>query len=632
MKAAAVIWGNFTPALYISSKQTPMKAIAVIWGNFAPAMYISSKQTPMKATAVIWGNFTPALYISSKQTPMKATAVIWGNFTPALYISSIQSPMKATAVIGVLDTARTNFNNNEPPRETNGAITIEMLTDGGMCRLFTEAYGVEEVYNLGAWLQIEDQKLDIKAQSKVGSLANVKHKPGGGEKKIFDDKDYLKQVKTGSVASSEGRASGAQVSSSSSRRIQRGGSVVDSWIRIPKDAAILMSISQRHSRMLPSYSSCFSEQLAPYLAVDKASCLTYFYRLENYKSFTAKLRNLRRPHTTRPSTTCLRTNSSCNNRRVNAAAPRSRLTAWLVLRQTARRVLGDAGLQANTSHLSSTISSARLTSPCAERRRASSRQPCTLCLQRVLLNMSRRLGEFVPMNNEDMEAHDLSCGYNNRGRGDAVLMHRSPSDLTSQVSSSSCYAGRSTYSPPASQHSVHKYHSRGRGDAVLMHRSPSDLTSQVSSSSCYAGRSTYSPPASQHSVHKYHSRLSRCCEDVFGRRREESMFQTTHNAGLHTRPVSLVGKTTRRLPQHLGAFELKVGLTCSRVCGHRRGLNPSTDTVSSDGSDGININKTEHDEINPIDYSTSKLSEKGFNEEDEEKEVPEIEDDDEKES
>lgn len=30
--------------------------------------------------------------------------------------------------------------------------------------------------------------------SKIGSLDNVKHKPGGGDKKIFDDKDYLKNV------------------------------------------------------------------------------------------------------------------------------------------------------------------------------------------------------------------------------------------------------------------------------------------------------------------------------------------------------------------------------------------------------------------------------------------------------
>lgn len=42
--------------------------------------------------------------------------------------------------------------------------------------------------------QIENQKLDFKAQSKVGSLDNVKHKPGGGEIKIFDDKEYIKQL------------------------------------------------------------------------------------------------------------------------------------------------------------------------------------------------------------------------------------------------------------------------------------------------------------------------------------------------------------------------------------------------------------------------------------------------------
>nr|CAD7267810.1 unnamed protein product [Timema shepardi] len=46
--------------------------------------------------------------------------------------------------------------------------------------------------------QIESQKLEIKAESKVGSLSNVKHKPGGGEKKIFDDKTYLKQISSGS--------------------------------------------------------------------------------------------------------------------------------------------------------------------------------------------------------------------------------------------------------------------------------------------------------------------------------------------------------------------------------------------------------------------------------------------------
>ena len=28
--------------------------------------------------------------------------------------------------------------------------------------------------------------------SRIGSLANVKHRPGGGDKKIFDDKEYIR--------------------------------------------------------------------------------------------------------------------------------------------------------------------------------------------------------------------------------------------------------------------------------------------------------------------------------------------------------------------------------------------------------------------------------------------------------
>jgi microtubule-associated protein tau len=73
-----------------------------------------------------------------------------------------------------------------------------------------------------AVLQIENQKLEYKAESKVGSLANVKHKPGGGDVKIFDDKLYLKQKSGGdsSVASSEeGHVSGTQVMSSHSMTV-----------------------------------------------------------------------------------------------------------------------------------------------------------------------------------------------------------------------------------------------------------------------------------------------------------------------------------------------------------------------------------------------------------------------------
>ena len=36
--------------------------------------------------------------------------------------------------------------------------------------------------------------MEIQVGSRIGSLKNMKHQPGGGDKKIFDDKDYLKQM------------------------------------------------------------------------------------------------------------------------------------------------------------------------------------------------------------------------------------------------------------------------------------------------------------------------------------------------------------------------------------------------------------------------------------------------------
>jgi len=36
--------------------------------------------------------------------------------------------------------------------------------------------------------------------SRVGSLANVKHRPGGGDKKIFEDKEYMRQISETQVA------------------------------------------------------------------------------------------------------------------------------------------------------------------------------------------------------------------------------------------------------------------------------------------------------------------------------------------------------------------------------------------------------------------------------------------------
>lgn len=40
----------------------------------------------------------------------------------------------------------------------------------------------------GGELKVQSQKLEWKVTSRIGSLANVKHKPGGGAIKIFDEK------------------------------------------------------------------------------------------------------------------------------------------------------------------------------------------------------------------------------------------------------------------------------------------------------------------------------------------------------------------------------------------------------------------------------------------------------------
>ena len=44
--------------------------------------------------------------------------------------------------------------------------------------------------------QIHNEKLEFKVASRIGSLANVKHRPGGGDKKIFDDKEYIRYTHT----------------------------------------------------------------------------------------------------------------------------------------------------------------------------------------------------------------------------------------------------------------------------------------------------------------------------------------------------------------------------------------------------------------------------------------------------
>ena len=59
-----------------------------------------------------------------------------------------------------------------------------------------------------------DQKIKIKAQKgKVGSLDNVKHKPGGGDKKVFNDVEYMRQVSDHAVSITNASGPGSLTSS-----------------------------------------------------------------------------------------------------------------------------------------------------------------------------------------------------------------------------------------------------------------------------------------------------------------------------------------------------------------------------------------------------------------------------------
>ena len=59
-----------------------------------------------------------------------------------------------------------------------------------------------------------DQKIKIKVQKgKVGSLDNVKHKPGGGDKKVFNDVEYMRQVSDHAVSITNASGPGSLTSS-----------------------------------------------------------------------------------------------------------------------------------------------------------------------------------------------------------------------------------------------------------------------------------------------------------------------------------------------------------------------------------------------------------------------------------
>ena len=59
-----------------------------------------------------------------------------------------------------------------------------------------------------------DQKINIKVQKgKIGSLDNVKHRPGGGDKKVFNDVEYMRQVSDHAVSITNASGPGSLTSS-----------------------------------------------------------------------------------------------------------------------------------------------------------------------------------------------------------------------------------------------------------------------------------------------------------------------------------------------------------------------------------------------------------------------------------
>lgn len=63
--------------------------------------------------------------------------------------------------------------------------------------------------------------MEIKATSRIGSLDNTGYKPGGGAKKIFDDKDYMKRASRSSASSFGGAAAGGKSSENLSAKTSR---------------------------------------------------------------------------------------------------------------------------------------------------------------------------------------------------------------------------------------------------------------------------------------------------------------------------------------------------------------------------------------------------------------------------
>jgi len=99
----------------------------------------------------------------------------------------------------------------------------------------------------GGNIKIHDEKIEFRVGSKVGSLNNIKHRAGGGDKKIFDDKEYMKQCQgEGSL----GRSGSSSLNSS----IMGSTSLVD-------DRSGTLKRTKKVSDSRPTASSSYSAQV-----------------------------------------------------------------------------------------------------------------------------------------------------------------------------------------------------------------------------------------------------------------------------------------------------------------------------------------------------------------------------------
>merc|ERR550534_3645742 len=111
----------------------------------------------------------------------------------------------------------------------------------------------------GGDVKIHDEKVEFRVGSRVGSLANVKHRAGGGEKKIFDDKKYLRQSQAdGPLSRSISSSRASSVMGSSSTLDEKSGGTLKRVKKVtPPTPASSSSYSSQILRKISPMSTGF---------------------------------------------------------------------------------------------------------------------------------------------------------------------------------------------------------------------------------------------------------------------------------------------------------------------------------------------------------------------------------------